>query len=435
MSEPTIVCPHCKEIIKLTESLAAPLIEATREQFKKQLAEKDKDIGERERAVMETEKSLAQAKKVIDEQVSSQVEEQLTKDRQRIVKEEAGKARLAAASDLDQKTNELSDLHEVLKEKDTKLAQAQQAQAEVLKRGRELDDAKREMELTVEKRIQGGLATIREQAKKETEEALKLSIAEKEQTISSMQKKIEDLMKRAEQGSQQLQGEVQELALEEMLQREFPFDAIEPVPKGEFGGDVIQRVVSPTGQPCGTILWESKRTKNWSDTWLPKLRENQRVAKAELSVIVSQALPKDIDSFHTIDGVCVAHPRLAFPVATLLRQSLIEVAQARQASEGQQTKTEMIYDYLTGSRFRQRVEAIVEAFSTMQEDLAREKKAITKQWAKRDEEINRVMQATVGMYGDLQGIAGKRLQEIEGLDLPLLEANDETPNRSIDEGQ
>lgn len=250
-----------------------------------------------------------------------------------------------------------------------------------------------------------------------------------------MQKKIEDLMKRAEQGSQQLQGEVQELALEEMLQREFPFDAIEPVPKGEFGGDVIQRVVSPTGQPCGTILWESKRTKNWSDTWLPKLREDQRVAKAELSVIVSQALPKDIDSFHTIDGVCVAHPRLAFPVATLLRQSLIEVAQARQASEGQQTKTEMIYDYLTGSRFRQRVEAIVEAFSTMQEDLAREKKAITKQWAKRDEEINRVMQATVGMYGDLQGIAGKRLQEIEGLDLPLLEANDETPNRSIDEGQ
>lgn len=144
MSEPTIVCPHCKEIIKLTESLAAPLIEATREQFKKQLAEKDKDIGERERAVRETEKSLAQAKKAIDEQVSNQVEEQLTKDRQRIVKEEAGKARLAAASDLDQKTNELSDLHEVLKEKDTKLAQAQQAQAEVLKRGRELDDAKRD---------------------------------------------------------------------------------------------------------------------------------------------------------------------------------------------------------------------------------------------------------------------------------------------------
>jgi hypothetical protein len=183
---------------------------------------------------------------------------------------------------------------------------------------------------------------------------------------------------------------------------------------------VVQRVVAAGGQVSGTILWESKRTKNWSDAWLVKLREDQRTAKAEIAVIVSQALPKDVDTFDVVDGVWVAHPRAAIPVAAILRQSLLDVALARSASEGQQTKTEMVYQYLTGPRFRHRIEAIVEAFSTMQDDLERERKAIMKQWAKREVQIERVMQATVGMYGDLQGIAGKTLQEIEGLELLAL---------------
>ncbi|MGH8472203.1 MAG: DUF2130 domain-containing protein, partial [Gammaproteobacteria bacterium] len=170
-----------------------------------------------------------------------------------------------------------------------------------------------------------------------------------------------------------------------------------------------------------TILWECKRTKNWSDGWLGKLREDQRAAKAEVAIIISQVLPKDVEAFDLIDRVWVAHPRVAIPVAATLRQSLVELAMARQAAEGQQTKMEMVYQYLTGPRFRHRVQAIVEAFSSMQEDLDRERKAITKQWAKREEQIDRVMQATVGMYGDLQGIAGKSLQEIEGLELEALE--------------
>jgi hypothetical protein len=188
----------------------------------------------------------------------------------------------------------------------------------------------------------------------------------------------------------------------------------------------VQRVTGTGGQYSGAILWESKRTKHWSDAWLPKLREDQRSAKAEIAVIVSQALPRDVETFEMIDGVWVIHPRAILPVAAILRQSLIDVAQARQAGEGQQTKTEMIYRYLTGPRFRQRVEAIVEAFSTMQSDLERERKAIMKQWAKRDEQITRVMQATVGMYGDLQGIAGRSLQEIDGLSLDLLEGPEDS---------
>jgi len=218
---------------------------------------------------------------------------------------------------------------------------------------------------------------------------------------------------------------VQELEIEELLRTKFPFDTIEPVPKGEHGGDALQRVVNSLGQICGTIIWESKRTKNWSDGWLPKLREDQRAAKAEIAIIVTQALPKDVDIFDHVDGVWVIHPKVILPIAMMLRHSLIEIATARQSSEGQQTKMELVYHYLTGPNFRQRVQAIVEAFSSMQDDLMAEKKVITRQWSKRETQIDRVMQSTVGMYGDLQGIAGKSLPEIEALETVALEAPDE----------
>jgi hypothetical protein len=349
------------------------------------------------------------------------VNERIQYERVKIAADEAKKAKLALSNDIEQKTKEVADLQEILKQKDEKLTEAQKTQADFLKQKRELDDAKRELDLTVEKRIQEGLTVTRQQARKEAEDELKLKVSEKEQTIASMQKQIEDLKRRAEQGSQQLQGEVQELELEMLLGAKFPHDNIEPVPKGEYGGDGLQRVNSPLGQSCGTILWESKRTKNWSDGWLPKLRDDQRTAKAEIAVLVSQVLPKEVETFDLVDGVWVTHPRVAVPVAIMLRQYLIELAVVRQSSEGRQTKTEMLYSYLTGPRFRLRVQAIVEAFSNMKEDLDKEKKIITKQWAKRDEQIERVMQATVGMYGDMQGIAGKTLQEIEGLEFKALE--------------
>jgi hypothetical protein len=420
MAEPTIICPNCKTEIRLTESLAAPLIESTRRQFEQQLAQKDSDIAKREQAMIYKEKQLADAKKQIDRQVADQVAEQLKKDRAEIIADEARKARLAAASDLEQKARQVADLEEILKQNNKKLTEAQNAQAELIKKQRELDDAKRELGLTVQKGIQEGLTAARLEAKKEAENELLLKVKEKDQTIASMQKNIEDLKRRAEQGSQQLQGEVQELELENLLRTKFPFDSVEPVPKGEFGGDVLQRVAGAGGPSCGTILWEAKRTKNWSDGWLAKLRGDQRTAKAEIAVIVSHTLPKGVETFELIDGIWVTHPRAALPVATILRQSLIDIGLMRQASTGQQTKTEMIYQYLTGPRFRHRVEAIVEAFSTLQEDLDKERKAIMKQWAKREQQIERVMNATVGMYGDLQGIAGKSLQEIEGLELKAL---------------
>ena len=419
MSEPTITCPNCKTEIKLTESLAAPLIESTRRDYEKRLALKDTDIAKKEESLREREAAVSKATQAIDDQVA----EKILVERAKIVSEESKKAKLALQSDIDQKARELAELQEVLTQRDIKLAEAQKTQADLIRQKRELDDAKRELELTVEKRVQDGLLVTREQAKKEAEEGLKLKVMEKEQTIASMQTQIEELKRRAEQGSQQLQGEVQELELEAVLRTKFPRDTIEPVPKGEFGGDALQRVMGPLGQLCGTILWESKRTKNWSDGWLVKLRDDQRTAKADIAIIVSQTLPKDVESFDLVDGIWVTNAKSVFSLAVALRHSLIELASARQALDGQQTKTEMVYQYLTGPRFRHRVEAIVEAFSSMQEDLDREKKAITKQWAKREEQIERVMQATVGMYGDLQGIAGKSIQEIDGLELKTLDVD------------
>jgi hypothetical protein len=418
MSEPTIVCPNCKTEIKLNESLAAPLIAATRQQYEQKMAAKDADVAKREAAIREQQENLHKEKEAIEEQVSAK----LKVERDRITIEEVKKAKLLAATDLEQKTKEIADLELVLKERDGKLAEAQQAQADLIRKQRELDDAKREMDLTIEKKVQESLGTVRDKAKLEAEEGLKLRVLEKEEQISSMQRQIEELKRRAEQGSQQLQGEVQEIELESLLRTKFPQDLIEPVPKGEFGGDVLHRIIGPLGQQCGTILWESKRTKNWSDTWLPKLRDDQRAAKAELALIVSKTLPRGIEAFDFIEGVWVSDSRCAIPVAIALRQSLISLSAARQAREGQQTKMELVYQYLTGPRFRHRIEAIVEKFSDMQSDLEKERKATTRLWAKREAQIRGVIESTVGMYGDLQGIAGKSFQEIDGLDMQLLES-------------
>ncbi len=419
-TEPTITCPHCHVEIRLTESLAAPLIAATREQFDQQLAAKDREVAERTAGLHEKERQIAETSRTLETHIAEQVTQHLETERVQLVAEESRKARQAAANELQSKANELAELQVVLASRDEKLAEAQQAQAEMVKKQRELDDARRELELTVEKRVTESLSDVRNKARIEAEEGLRLKVAEKDHTIAAMQQKIEELKLRSEQGSQQLQGEVQELELECVLQTRFPIDMVKPVPKGEFGGDVLHHVISSSGARVGTMLWESKRTKNWSDGWLTKLRDDQRTAKAEIAIIVSQALPGELKTFDFIDGVWVIHPSVTLPVAIMLRHSLLELSLTRAASEGQETKAQMVYQYLSGPRFRQRIEAIVEAFSSMRTDLESERKAIMRQWAKREAQIERVMNATVGMYGDLQGIAGQSIQQIEGLSLPAL---------------
>lgn len=420
MSEPTITCPKCKAEIKLTDSLAAPLVEATRLQYEAKLNEQGADIAKRENELAANAAKVREAQLHIETEVADKLANQLLAARANIVNEESRRAKLAAQSDIDAKSRELVDLQAVLTANNDKLAQAQLAQAEFAKKERLLADERRELELTVEKKVQDGLNEVRLQAQYAAEDAMKYQVAEKEMTIKAMQEQIEGLKRRAEQGSQQAQGEAMELELEALLKTKFPFDDIQPVPKGEYGGDVVHRVAGMSGQTSGTILWEFKNTKVFMDAWLPKLRGDQRTAKAEIAVIVTTALPKGVETFDMIDGVWVCSPRTAVPVAMVLRQSLMDVSAAKQSQEGQAGKAELVYNYLTGPRFKLRVEAIVEAFSTMQEDLDKERKAIMRQWAKRDEQIARTLDATVGMYGDLQGIAGKPLQEISGLSMATL---------------
>ena len=419
MQEPLIACPNCHTEIKLTESLAAPLIEATRQQYEKRIAEKETEVSRREAQIRASLDEIEEAKGAIDDQVAAK----LKTERDKIAADEAKKARFALGTELNQKAQELVELQNVLQDRNLKLAEAQKAQAELIRKQRALDDEKRELDLTVEKKVQASLSAVREKAKLEAEDALKLKVTEKEEQIASMQRQIEELKRKAEQGSQQAQGESLEIELEGLLRSKFPLDAIQPVPKGEFGGDVLHKVMGSLGQHCGTILWEFKRTKNWSDSWLPKLRDDQRAAKADIAIIVSSALPKGVHNFDHSDGVWVTDARCAVPLAIALRHTLVEIASARNTAEGQQTKMELVYQYLTGPRFKHRIEAIVEKFGDMQADLDRERKAMTRLWGKREEQIRGAVESMAGMYGDLQGIAGRTMQEISGLDFMMIEAD------------
>lgn len=349
----------------------------------------------------------------------------LDAERKKIIQEETERAKRAVALDIEDKDRQMAELGEALKAREEKLKASQAAEAEMLKMKRQLDDKLREVDLNVQQQVNAALETVRSNAKLEAEESLTLKVRERDTQIASMQQTIEQLKQKAEQGSQQLQGEAQELMLEDTLRARFPFDSIEPVSKGEFGGDVLQRVVSTSGQDCGSILWETKRTKSWTDGWLAKLKGDQRAAKADLSLIVSHALPKGIDTFGYMDGVWVTSPKCAVPVAVSLRESLILMSGVKSAGEGQQTKSALMYDYLTGPRFRHRIEAIVERFSEMQEDLASERKATMKRWSKREQQLHTVLDSAAGLYGDLQGIAGKSMIEIEALETPLLEVSAE----------
>lgn len=420
MNEPTITCPNCKTEIRLTESLAAPLIASTRHEFEQRLSRQNADIAAREAAMRDQQAALDRAQASIDEQVAAK----LKSERTGIAEAEARKAREALADEIAKAQQEKAATEDLLKERDAKLTEARRNELELRKEREHLQQEKEQFELDKQRAIDDERVKIREAVLKEADDQSRLKLAERDKTIGDLQLKLQDALRKAEQGSQQLQGEVQELELEALLRNKFPRDTVEPVPKGEHGGDALQRVFGPLGQPCGTILWESKRAKNWSDGWLSKLREDQRAAKAEIAVIVSQVLPKGTESFDLIEGVWVTSFQCALPVAIALRHTVIELHSARVAGEGQQTKMEMVYQYLTGPRFRHRVQAIVEKFSDMHDDLEKERKTMTRLWAKREEQIRGVIESTAGMYGDLQGIAGKSLQEIEGLQLPMLGSDD-----------
>jgi hypothetical protein len=258
---------------------------------------------------------------------------------------------------------------------------------------------------------------IREQAKKSSDEENRFKFAEMEKKMSDILKVNEDLTRKVQQGSQQLQGEVLELEIEKILTTEFPLDFIKPVGKGITGADIIQTVNDQMGRVCGTIIWETKRTKSWSGDWIPKLKDDQRRIKAEVAVLISDALPSDIKHSRMKDGVWVTSFAYFTALAYALRQNLLQVAVLKSSQVGKNEKMEIVYNYLYGSQFQHRIEAILEAFTSIQDDLEKEKRWFTMKWAKQENKMRQVIDNTVGMRGDLQSITGKQLPEVEGMGL------------------
>ncbi|MBL8999584.1 MAG: DUF2130 domain-containing protein [Phycisphaerae bacterium] len=396
---------------------------ALRERQKEAEAKLDAAAAERraaEKLKQQAEDTRRETDLLVKRQTEEQVAARLATVSAQAAAEAVEKVRAESAA-LERKAREEAESYrEQLRRQAEKLAEAQTMQAEAMRLRQEAEEAKRETAIAVERQVSERIAAVEERAVRRAMETHELKHAEKDKIISDMRRQMEDMQRKAETVSQQLQGEVQEVSLEASLRQAFQFDLIEEVGKGEFGGDAVQTVRLPGGGEAGRMLWESKRTERWSAAWLPKLREDARRAGAEVPILVTQAMPRDFDTFGLIDGVWVCAWRYAVPLASSLRQGLLAAAQARQAREGQQTKMSLVYEYLTGPEFRARLEALVESYETMQEDLEKEKKAMTAHWSKRAKQLERALEAAAGIGGDVQGIVGRAFNQIEGLDLKAL---------------
>ena len=278
---------------------------------------------------------------------------------------------------------------------------------------REKDD---DREIEMKRKLMEAEEKIRIDVRKKAEEEHQLKDLEKDNKLTEALKQIEELKTKMQQGSQQSQGETLELELESKLKAEFPTDVITEVKKGQRGADISQEVIDKLGRSCGIILWESKNAQ-WSDSWIAKLKEDQRQAKTDLAVLVSVNLPKGIESFSYKDGVWIASWKHFLPLSWALRFNLVSLYHERQSSEGKDEKMKVLYQYLTGPEFKHRVEGIIEAFSNLQEEMEKEKRYFNVKWARQEKEIRKVIDHTHGMYGDLQGVIGKSLPEIKTLEL------------------
>ena len=287
---------------------------------------------------------------------------------------------------------------------------------ELLEKKRVQDEREEALDLEVSRTLAEERKKIRTKAMDEADEGHRLKDAEKDKVISNLMKQIEEAKRMGEQGSMQVQGDVLEVDFENRLKQEFPMDKVSPISTGVRGADITQEVFSRTGRPCGTIIYEAKRTKNWSKDWIAKLKGDMREARANLAMIVTQALPAEVKCFGELDGVWVTDYASAIPLAHVLRTNLNELMLVKGHQEGAKEKQALIYEYLTGNNFRQHVYAVMEAFISMRADLDTEKRAMNKYWRKRATQLDLVLDSMSGMYGDVQALSGGAIGSIELLE-------------------
>ncbi len=295
-------------------------------------------------------------------------------------------------------------LQEQLAEKELKLVAAKENELSLRKEKNKLEADRQNFELEKQRQLDEERKKISEEAGKKAAEEQQYNIAQLTKKLTDAAKVNDDLRRKLEQGSQQSQGEVLELQLEEILKAEFPYDDIVAVKKGVSGADIVHKVIDKSERLCGQITWEFKKTKAWSDGWVQKLKEDQRAIKADIAVIVSAVLPEDVKGFAFRDGIWICDIKLVTALATALRMNLVSISHEKTLSVGKNEKMEILYAYLTGVEFKQRVEAIVETFSSMDDGLRKERMAYEKIWSEREKQIRKVITNTVGMYGDLSGL-------------------------------
>jgi len=416
MTDQTIKCQKCGAEIPLTQALTGQIEQSIKLKYEADSAAKDKQVQAKLREINQQARELEERMEAIDEQVAEQV-----KAKQRVIAEKERKKILVEQAELTKA------LEEELQEKTKKLHETQKQELELRKQQRQLEQEAKEMKLTVQRQIDEERKKIEEQAGKEAAEKEQLKLREKDDQLAAMKRQIDELKRKAEVGSQEAQGEALEGALQDVLQQTFPFDTFEEVKKGARGADIIQRVHNRTGKECGTILWESKNTKDFQKPWIEKLKKDQQDANASIAVIMSVALPKEIDSFGRYEGVWVSDYDSAMGLATALRQGLIDVARQKAITVGRDSIKDVVYSYITSQEFALHIKAVVNAYRQMQEDLETEKRSMTRIWKKREKQISTVLDNVTGMYGSIEGIVGnqKALPEIETLSLEAIAGEDE----------
>jgi hypothetical protein len=405
----SVTCPKCGELIAITETLHHQLTESVRKEYEDKLAAQERLLSERETELTARTQELDVKEQGIEARVQTALADELKKQK-------AGLAEAARAEAEKALAVEMQDLRDTLQTQETKLEEARHTEITFRKRERALEERGKEIELEVARKIDAERQVVEEATARRIADEYRMKDAEKDKKMSDMMRQIDELKQKAEQGSQQTQGEVQELELEKELAALFPFDTIQPVPKGMQGADVIQEVFSNSGNRCGSIIWESKRTKSWSDGWVAKLKDDQRTARADVAIIVTQALPKEMRTFGLMDGVWVTNYLCFYGLALAMRQKITELAFTKAMAAGKNEKADVLFHYLTGVEFRQRVEAIVEAFSDMKAELDKERRMYERSWAKREKQLQVVLLNTTGMHGDLQGIIGPSMQTIPALE-------------------
>lgn len=384
-----ITCPNCQHQFNLDEDL--------------------------KKKYQELEQNLQTKLKDQEEKIKSEYRQKAMDWAEKKAKEEAQKA-------IDQKMKEsqmeTKDLKNQLAEKEKKEKEFLDKELELRQKTREIEEKAKTQQLELARKLDEERKKITEQAKVAQAEETRLKMQEKDKQMEIMRKTIEDLKRKSEQGSMQIQGEVQENDLKDILKEAFPFDKIEDVPTGIKGGDIVQTVQNRLGQKIGVILWESKNTKAWSDGWLKKLKADQEKVRADTCILVSQVVPEGVNGFDFIKNVWVSEYKFIIPLIGTIRMQLEETHNIKKSMAGQDEKMNQLSEYLSGNQFKNRVENMVLSFAAMKDELEKERRAMERIWSRREKEIGNVLTNTAGMYGDLQGIMGNSLPEVESLELP-----------------